>query len=86
MCVSGYMLLKIRAGRSDYFSYFLQQFCFPEILFVKLELLYVHFSVCHVVSWLVASSFSMANSLISANVLSICTARERYKNTFSRLI
>ena len=36
------------------------------------------------VSRLVASSFSMANSLISADVFS--AARKRYKNTFSKVI
>ena len=77
------MLLKIRVGRSDHIFYFLQQFHLPEVLFIKTELLYLHFSVCHEVPWLVAPSFSMANSLISADVLS--TSRERYKNTFSKL-
>ena len=81
VCVSGYMLLKIRVGRSDYFF---KQFCLPKALFIKTELLYLHFSVCHVVSRLVVPPFSMANSLISADVLS--TAREHYKNTFSKII
>ena len=54
------------------------------MLFVKTELQNLHFSVCHVVSRLVIPSFSMADSLISADVLS--TARERYKNTFSKVI
>ena len=40
---------------------------------------YLHFSVRHVVSRLFAPSFSLANSLISADVLS--AARKRYKNT-----
>ena len=53
----------------------------PEVRFIKTELLYRHFSVFHVVTWLVVPSFSMANSLISADVLS--TARERYKTTTS---
>ena len=35
------------------------------------------------VSWLVAASFSLANSLISADVL--FAARKRYKNTFSKV-
>ena len=56
----------------------------PKALFVETELLYLHFSVCHVVSRLIVPSFSMANSLISAVVLS--TARKRYKNTFSKVI
>ena len=47
-------------------------------------MLYLHFSVCHVVSRLVAPSFSMANSLISTEAL--FAARERYKNTFSKVI
>ena len=47
-------------------------------------MLYLHFSVCHVVSQLIAPSFSMANSLISADVLS--AVHERYKNTFSKVI
>ena len=34
-------------------------------------------------SWLVAASFSVANSLISADVLS--AARKCYKNTFSKV-
>ena len=84
ICVSGYMLLKIRVGRSDYFFYFLKSFCLSKALFIKTKLLYLHFSVCHVVSRLVVPSFSMAISLISADVLS--TARERYKNTFSKVI
>ena len=65
MCVSGYMLLKIRVGRSDYFYFF-------------------YFSVCHVVSRLVAPSFSLANSLISADALS--AARERYKTLLVKLV
>ena len=50
---------------------------------MKTELVYLHFSVCHVMSRLVAPSFSLANSLISADVLS--AARERYTNTFSKV-
>ena len=34
-------------------------------------------------SWLVAASFSLANNLISADVLP--AAQERYKNTFSKV-
>ena len=56
----------------------------PEVLFVKTELQNLHFSVCHVVSRLVTPSFLMADSLISADVLS--TARECYKNNFSKVI
>ena len=47
-------------------------------------MLHLHFSVSHVVSQLVAPSFSMANSLISADML--FTACECYKNTFSKVI
>ena len=51
--------------------------------FIKTKLVYLHFSVCHVVSRLVAPSFSFANSLNSADVLSaVC---ERHKNTFSKV-
>ena len=52
--------------------------CLPEVLFIKPELENQYFSVCHVVTRLVPPSFSLANSLISADMLS--TARERYKN------
>ena len=77
------MLLKIRVGRSDSFLNFLQLIIFfPEVLFVKTDLL--DFSVCQAVTRLVVPSFSVANSLISADVLS--TACERYKNTFSKVI
>ena len=55
----------------------------PEVLVMKTELVYLHFSVCQVVSRLVTPSFSLANSLISADVLS--AAREGYKNTFSKV-
>ena len=51
---------------------------------MKTELLYLHFSVCHVVSRPIAPSFSMANRLISSDMMS--TARERYKNTFTKVI
>ena len=70
MCVSSYMLLKIRVGRYEYFFSF-----FEIILFA--------FSVCHMMSQLVAPSLSLANSLISADVLS--AVRKRYKNTFSKI-
>ena len=83
MCVSGYMLPKIRVGRSDYFFYILKYFYLLEVLFIKTELVYLHFSVCHVVSRFVAPSVLSANSLISADVLS--AARERCKNTFSKV-
>ena len=83
ICVSDNMLLKIRVGRWDFFI-----FLFFEIIlfarstfFYKTELVYLHFSVCHVVSRLFAPLFSLANSLISADVLS--AARKRYKNTSS---
>ena len=35
ICVSGYTLLKIRVGRSDYSFYFLKYFYLPEVLFIK---------------------------------------------------
>ena len=55
----------------------------PEVLFIKTELVYLHFSVCHVVSRLIAPSFSLANSLISADV---CLQRAKVtKNTFSKV-
>ena len=54
------------------------KFYLPEALFIKKEVVYLHFSIRHVVSRLVAPSFSLANSLISVDVLS--AARERYKN------
>ena len=47
---------------------------------MKTELVYLHFSACHVVSRLVTPSFSLANILISADVLS--AAREGYKKHF----
>ena len=83
MCVSGYMLLTIRLGRYDYFLIFCNNFVCLKYVFIKTVLLYLHFSVCHVVSRPVAPSFSMANSLISSDMLS--TARERYKNTFTKV-
>ena len=44
MCVSGYMLLKIRVGRSDYFFLFFEIILdLPEVLFIKTELVYLHF-------------------------------------------
>ena len=70
MCVSGYMLLKIRVG-----TYLL-----PEVLFIITELVYLHFSVSHVESRIVAPSFSLANSFISADVCQTA-ARGCYKNT-----
>ena len=42
------------------------------------------FSVCCMVSQPIAPSFSMANSLILSDMLS--TAREHYKNTFTKVI
>ena len=51
---------------------------------MKPKLVYLHFLVCHVVSRLIPPSFSMADSLTVADVLS--TARERSKNTFSKVI
>ena len=53
------------------------------MLFIKTELVYLHFPVCQAVSRLVAPSFSLVRSLISADVLS--AARERYKNTFNKV-
>ena len=86
MCVSGYMLLTIRAGRSNYFFIFCNNFVCLKYVFIKTELQYIdlHFSVCHMVSQPIAPSFSMANSLISSDMLS--TARERYKNTSTKVI
>ena len=55
----------------------------PEVLVVETELVYLHFSVCHVMLPLVAPSFSLANSLISADVLS--AAHEQYTDTFSKV-
>ena len=52
----------------------------PEVHFIKTELENCHFSVCHVVSQLDAPSFSVANSLISANVLSVVRVRYENKN------
>ena len=78
------MLLTIRVGRSDYFFIFCNNFVCLKYVFIKTELLYLHFSVCHVVSRPIAPSFSMANSLISSDMLS--AARERYKNTFTKVI
>ena len=69
ICVSGYMLLTIRVGRSDYFSIFCNNFDCLKYVFIKTELLYQHFSVCHVVSRPIAPSFLMANSLISSDML-----------------
>ena len=77
MYVSGYMVLKIRVGRIVIIIFF-KQFYFPEVLFIKAELESQQFSVCHVVSRLVAPSFSLANSLISTDTLP--AVRERYKN------
>ena len=81
MCVSGYMLLTIRVGRWDYF---LQLFYLPEVRLYKNRTAISTFSVCRVVSRPIAPSFSMANSLISSDMLS--NARERYKNTFTKVI
>ena len=50
----------------------------PEVLFIKTELVYLHFSVS-LVTQLIAPSFSLANSLILADVLS--AVHERYTNT-----
>ena len=56
----------------------------PEALFfIKTKLVYLHFLVCHVMSRLVSPSFSFANSLILAVVLSV--ACESYTNTFSKV-
>ena len=55
----------------------------PEVLFIKTELVCLHFSVCHMVSRFASPSFSLASSLISAGVLS--AARESYTNTFSKV-
>ena len=58
-------------------------FLFFEVLFIITELVYLRFSVCHVVSRLVAPSFSLVNSLISADLLS--AEREGYKSTVSKV-
>ena len=91
MCVSGYMLLTIRVGRSDYFFIFCNNFVCLKYVFIKTELLYLHFSVCHVVSRPIAPSFSMANSLISSDtftkvIFNIGCNRNRLEteNTFLR--
>ena len=84
MCVSGYMLLTIRVGRSDYFFIFCSNFFCLKYVFIRTELLYPYFSVCHMVTRPIAPPFSIANSLISSDMLS--TARKRYKNTFTRVI
>ena len=84
MCVSGYMLLTIRVGRSDYFFCFCNNFVCLKYVFIKTELLYLRFLVCHVLTRPIAPSFSIANSLISSDILS--TARGRYKNTFTKVI
>ena len=42
MCVSGYVLLKIRVGRSDYFLCFEIILDLPEVRFIKTELVYLH--------------------------------------------
>ena len=51
ICVSGYMFLKIRVGRSDYFLIFFEIILdLPEVLFIKTELVYLHFQFvawCH---------------------------------------
>ena len=57
----------------------------PEVLFIKAQLLYLNFSVCHVVLRLVAPSFSLANSLISTDVL-CCSARRLQKTLLVKLI
>ena len=44
MCVSGYMLLKIRVGRSDYFFIFFEVILFcPKYFFIKTELVYLDY-------------------------------------------
>ena len=59
-------------------------FYLPEVRFYKNRTAISTFSVCRVVSRPIAPSFSMANSLISSDMLS--TARERYKKTFTKVI
>ena len=59
-------------------------FYLPEVCFYKNRTAISTFSVCRVVSRPIAPSFSMANSLISSDMLS--TARERYKKTFTKVI
>ena len=80
------MLLTIRVGRSDFFFLiFHNNFICLKYVFIKTESSAIPtFSVCRVVSQPIAPSFSMANSLISSDML--LTARERYKNTFTKVI
>ena len=50
MCASGYMLLTIRVGRSDYFFIFCNNFICLKYVLIKTELLYLHFQSiawCH---------------------------------------
>ena len=57
--------------------YFLQKFCLPEVRFYKNRTAVSTFFSP------IAPSFSMANSLISSDMLS--TVRERYKNTLTKV-
>ena len=77
--------LKLGLGRLDSFLFFEIILDLPEVLFIKTELVYLHFPACHVVSRLVAPSFLLDNSLIFADVLSAALQRERYKNTFTKV-
>ena len=88
MCVSGYMLLTIRVGRSDYFFIFFNNFVCLKYVFIKTELLYIYIYFLSV-TWchgplLLYFQWLTYNSLISSDRLS--TARERYKNTFTKVI
>ena len=50
MSVSGYILPTIRVGRLDYFFIFCNNFICPKYVFIKTELLYLHFQSvawCH---------------------------------------
>ena len=66
MFVSGYMLLKIRVGRPDYFSFF-QIILFALSTFYKNRTGISTFFNLSRVSQLVAPSLSLVNSLISAD-------------------
>ena len=79
MCVSGYMLLKIRVGRSDYFFIFWNNFiCLKYFLWKQNWYIYIFQPVtwCHGSLLL---HFHWLTYLISADVLS--AACEGYKKT-----
>ena len=80
----GYMLFKIRVGRSDYYFIFCNNFvCLMHFLYKQNCKIYIF----QFVTWCHGSlllHFQWLTCLISADVLS--TARECYKNTFSKVI